>query len=68
MEQKTFIEASCIFKILTGEKNILWLLLLKVCESFRFGELKKLEVYFGLYGSSIFIENRRPIKYYLCEI
>ena len=68
MEQKTFIEASCIFKILTGEKNILWLLLLKVCESFRFGELKKLEVYFGLYESSIFIENRRPIKYYLCEI
>ena len=43
-------------------------LLLKVRESFRFGQIKKLEEYFGLYESVLtFIEKRRPIKYCLCE-
>ena len=69
MEQKTFIEASCIYKILTGEKNILQLVLLKACELLRFGQIKKLEVYFGLYESTFtFIEKRRPSKYCLCEV
>ena len=49
-------------------KKILQLMLLNVCESFRFRQIKKLEVYFGLYESSFtFIEKRRPIKYCLCE-
>ena len=47
MEQKTFIEASCIYNIHTGEKCFLQLLLWKVWESFRFGQIKKLEVCFG---------------------
>ena len=69
MEQKTFIEASCIYNIHTGEKKILWLLLLKVCESLRFGQIKKLEVYFSLYESSFtFIEKRRPNKHCLCDV
>ena len=67
MEQKTFIEANCIFNIHTGKKKN-QLLLLKVCESFEFGQIKKFEVYFGLYDSSFtFIEKRRPNKYCLCE-
>ena len=64
MEQKTFIEANCINNIHTREK------LLKVCESFRFGQIKKLEVYFGFgrcESSFTFIERRRPSKYCLCE-
>ena len=45
------------------------LLLLKVCESFRFEQLKKVEVYFGLYEFFFtFIEKKRPNKYCLCEI
>ena len=68
MEQKTFIEASWIYNIHTEEKCFLQLLLLKVCVSFRFGQIKKLEVYFGLYEPSFTcIEKRRPIKYCLCE-
>ena len=39
----------------TLEKHFLQLLLLKACESFRFGEVKKLEEYFGLYESFTFI-------------
>ena len=41
MDQKTFIDASCIYNIHTEEKKFLQLLLLKVCESFRFGHIKK---------------------------
>ena len=68
MEQKTFIEASHIYNIHTGGKFFL-LLLLKVCESFRFGQIKKLEVYFGLYEPSFtFIEKKGPNKYCLCEV
>ena len=68
MEQKTFIEATWIYNIHTGEK-IFHLLLLKVCESFRFGQIKKLEVLFGLYESSFtFIEKIRPNKYCLCGV
>ena len=52
MEQETFIEASCVYNIHTEEKTFLQRLLLKVCESFRLGQIKKLEVYFGLYKSS----------------
>ena len=50
MEQKTFIEASCIYNIHTGGKIFCscW----KICESFRFGQIKKLEVNVGLYESS----------------
>ena len=45
------------------------LLLLKVWESFRFGQIKKLEVYFGLYEFSFtFIEKKRPNKYCLCKV
>ena len=45
------------------------LLLLKVCESFRFGQIKKLEVYFGLYEPSFtFIEKKRLNKYCLCGV
>ena len=63
MEQKTFIEASCIYNIHTGEKHFLKLLLLKVCESFRF-RLEKLEVCFGLYESSFtFICEVNSISY-----
>ena len=44
------------------------LLLLTVCELFRFGQIKKREVYFGLCESSFtFMENKRPNKYCLCE-
>ena len=69
MEQKAFFEASCIYKIHTGEKNILQLLFLKLCEPFRLGQIKKLEVYFGLDESSFtFTEKRRPNKYSLCEV
>ena len=53
----------------TLEKKCLQLLLLKVCESFRFGHIKKLEGYFGLYESSFtFIEKRRPHKCCLCKV
>ena len=45
------------------------LLLLKVCEWFRLGQIKNLEVYFGLYEPSFtFIEKKRPNKYCLCEV
>ena len=68
MEQKTYVEASCIYNT-HWKKYFLQLLLLKVCGSFRFRQIKKLEVYFGLYESSfIFVEERRPNKYYLCEV
>ena len=44
------------------------LLHLKVCESFRFGQIKKLEVYFGMCESSFtFIETKRPNKHCLRE-
>ena len=53
----------------TLEENFLQLLLLKVCESFRFGQIKKLEMYFGLYEPSFtFIGKRRPNKHCLCEV
>ena len=54
----------------TLERTILQLLLLlKVCESFRFGQIKSLEVYFGLHGPSFtFVEKKRPNKYCLCEV
>ena len=59
MEQKAFIEASCIYNT-HWRKKILKPLLLKVSESFRFGQIEKLEVYFGLYESSFtFIEKRK---------
>ena len=65
MEQKTFIEASCIYNIHTGENHFCSC----VCESFRFEQIKKLEVYFGLYQPSFtFIEKKRPNKYCLCEV
>ena len=68
MEQKTFIEASCIYNIHTAENCFLQLLVLKVCQSFRLGQIKKLEVYLGLYESFFtFIVKRRPNKYCLCE-
>ena len=67
MEQKTFIEASCIYNIHTGEKNFCSCYFWRF--SFRFGQIKKLEVYFGLYQSSFtFIEKKRPNKYCLCEV
>ena len=45
------------------------LLLLKVRESFRFWQIKKLEVYFGLYEPSFsFIDERGPNKYCSCEV
>ena len=44
MEQKTYVEASCIYNIHTG-------------------------VYFGLYEPSFsFTEERRPSKYWSCEV
>ena len=47
-------------------KHFLQQLLLKVCESFRFGQIKKLELYFGLYESAfIFIEKRRSNTVYV---
>ena len=53
----------------TLKRTILQLLLLKVCESFRFGQIKSLEVYFGLHGPSFtFIVKKRPNKYCLCEV
>ena len=45
MEQKTFIEASYIYNINTGENIFLQLLLLKVCKSLRFGQIKILQGY-----------------------
>ena len=42
------------------------LLLLKVCQSFKFGHIKNFDVHFGLYESSFtFIEERRSNKYCL---
>ena len=43
MEQNTFIEASCILNIDTRE-NFFAAATLKVCESFRFEQVKKYEV------------------------
>ena len=61
------IEASCIYT--QWSKFFLQLLLLKVCESFRLGQLKKPEVHFGLYESTFtLIEKRRPNKYCLFEV
>ena len=59
MELKTFIEASCTNNTL--EKPFLQLLLLKVCKRFLFfsDRVKKLLVYFGLYGS--------PLHYWIRE-
>ena len=45
MEQKTFIEASYIYNVHTGENIFLQLLLLKVCKSLRFGQIRKLRGY-----------------------
>ena len=61
--------SQCILPLTyTLEKILLQLLLFKVCESFRFGQIKKLEVYFGLQESSFtFIEKIRPNKHCLCE-
>ena len=43
-------------------ENFLQLLLLKICESFRLGQIKKPEGYFGLYESSFtFIEKRSTV-------
>ena len=68
MEQKTYVEASCNYNIYTGENIFLQFLLSKVCESFVFGQINKLEVYFGLYEPSFtFIEERKPNKYCLSE-
>ena len=62
MEQKTFIEASCIYNIHTGKKFFCSCYFWRF--SFRFTQIKKLEVYFGLYQSSFtFIEKRKPNKY-----
>ena len=45
------------------------LLLFKVCESFRFGQIRKLEKYFDLYESSFnFIEKIRPNRYCLSAV
>ena len=38
------------------------LLFLKVCESFRLGQIKNLEVYFGLYKSSFTFTEKRETK------
>ena len=44
-------------------------MVLNVCESFRFRQIKKLEVYFGQYESSFtFVEKLRPDKYCLCGV
>ena len=68
MEQKTLLKQLGSITY-TLEKKFLHLLLLKVCESFRFGQIKKLEVLFGLYESSFtFIEKIRPNKYCLCGV
>ena len=51
MQQKTFIEASCIYN--THIKK----------------QIKKREVYFGLYGSCLtFIEEKRPNEYCLYKL
>ena len=70
MEQKTSIGASCTYNIHTHwRKRFLQLLLLKVCGSFRFWQIKKFEVHFGLYESSLTdIGKGRPSKYCLCEV
>ena len=41
MEYKTFIEASCIDDIHTWERLLLQQLLLKICETFLFGQSEK---------------------------
>ena len=64
MEQKTLIEASSIYNIHAGEKHF--------CSAANFEglwQIKKHEVYFGLYKSSFtFIEKKRPNKYCLCKV
>ena len=41
---------------------------MKVCESVRLEQIKKLEAYLGLYEPSFtLIEKKRPNKYCLCE-
>ena len=49
MEQKTFIETSSIYNIHTGENNFSSGYFWRFCELFRFGQIKKFEVYFDLY-------------------
>ena len=69
MEQKTFIETSSIYNIHTGQNNFSSGYFWRFCELFRFGQIKKFEVYFDLYESSFtFIEKRRLNKYCLCEV
>ena len=67
-ERQTFRKNN-VFQLSTTytlEKRFLQLLLLKVCESFRLGQL---EMYFGLYESSFtFIEKRQANNYCLCEV
>ena len=68
MEQKTSIEVSCTHDT-HWRKSFFQLLLLKACESLRFGQIKNLSVYFDLYESSFtVIVKRRPRKYCLCEV
>ena len=69
VEQKTFIEASCIYSIHTGEKHFCSCYFWRFVSRLDSDRLKKCEVYFGLYESSLtFIEAKRPIKYCLCEV
>ena len=65
---KNICRSNCIYNIHTGEL-FLQLLLLKVCESFRFRQIKKLEVYYGLQEFYFtFTEKKRLNKYCLCEV
>ena len=54
MEQKTFIEASCIYDIHTWEKSFCSCLLFKVYED----RVKKFVVHFGQYESSLHFYRR----------
>ena len=58
MEQKTFIEASYIYNIHTGEEVFLQPLLLKVSESFRFGQSKKTWEVLWSVESSLLLKRR----------
>ena len=58
MEEKTFIEASCIYET-HWRKHFLQLLLLKACESFKLGQIKKPEADFGMHESSLLLWKRK---------
>ena len=61
MPYKIFIETSYFSNMHTREKDFCSCYFFKVCESFLFGQIKKIVVHFGpLLAFFTFLENIRP--------